>query len=55
MVGSFGQKTACKGEVPVAVAEPEPVEVMSHFSTINQVGQICWVLGLAGEETESSS
>ena len=40
--------------VPVAVAEPEPVEVMLHLSTINSVGWICWALGLAGEETESS-
>ena len=34
--------------------EPEPVEVMLHSSTINQVGHICWALGLAGNETESS-
>ena len=55
MMGFIGQKIAHVGEVPVALAELEPVEVMSHSSTINWVGWTHWVLGLAGEETESSS
>ena len=43
------------GGVPVVVAEPEPVEeVMFCSSTINWVGHICWVLGLAGVEAEPS-
>ena len=55
MVCVIGQKIACMGEVPVAVAESEPVEAMLHSSTINWVGWIHWVLGLAGGETEFSS
>ena len=52
--GFCGLKDFDVGEVPVVVAEMEPVEVMLCSSTINQVGWICWALGLAGEETESS-
>ena len=43
------------GEVPVAVAEPGPVEIISNSSTIKQVGLIHWSQGLAGGKTESSS
>ena len=55
MMGFIGQEIACMGEVPVAVAELEPVEVMLHSSTINWVSQICWALEFAGKETDSSS
>ena len=55
MMDFFGQKVACVGEVPVAVAEPGPVEVNLHSSTINEVSQIHWSQGLAGGKTESCS
>ena len=51
MMGFIAQKMECMGEVPEAGAELEPVEVMLHSSTINQVHHICWVLGCAGGET----
>ena len=41
-------------EVPMVVAELQPVELMLCSSTFNWVSQICWVLGPAGGETESS-
>ena len=47
MMGFVGWKMVCMGEVLVAVAEPEPVEVILCSSTINWVGHICWVLGSA--------
>ena len=53
-MGFIGQKIVHVGEVPVAVAEPEPVAVMLHSSAINWVGQIPWILGLAHGEAESS-
>ena len=55
MMGFVGQNIAHVGEVPLTVAEPEPVEVMLQFSTINQISWICWALGLSGGETDSSS
>ena len=54
MMGFIDQKMVQMGEVPAAVADPEPVEVMLCSSTSNWVGHVCWALGLAGDMTESS-
>ena len=53
--GFLWPKKRAHGVVPVAVAELGSVEVISHSSTINWVGQIHWSQGLTGFKTESSS